>query len=355
MSRRAGWVRLLAAVLLLGLCTAFAVAVRAVEIRGAWVEGHRGASPEASAETGEALHLSGPIAGGRLASSRQTTGGTLSQPRQTASGTLTQPRQKTGGTLTQLPLYFIENRGQVDGRVGYYVQGQDKTYEARARLGIATETGDIEGETVRDETVPEISEAGIETAMDRFRGNIQQVPPMYSALKHEGKPLYKLAREGRVVERKPRVVTIHELELLAWESPDLTFSLRCSKGTYVRTLAEDLAAALGSCAHLRALRRTASGPFEGDMISLERLESMVEAGDPESLLLPPDAGLADWPVVTLDETSAIRFSHGNPASAVDARPGDYRVYGSDGILLGLGEIDAHKQLKPKRIFNLKKG
>lgn len=232
-----------------------------------------------------------------------------------------------------------------------FMLDHDKTYEARARLGIATETGDIEGETVRDETVPEICEAGIETAMDRFRGNIEQVPPMYSALKHEGRPLYKLAREGREVERKPREVTIHELELLAWEPPDLTFRVRCSKGTYVRTLAEDLAAALGSCAHLRTLRRTASGPFQADMVTLDELESRVETGNPESLLLPPDAGLADWPIITLDESDASRFSHGNPVDTNEPATGMVRVYGPEGQLLGMGEKVSGKLLKPKRIMN----
>ena len=232
-----------------------------------------------------------------------------------------------------------------------FMLDHDKTYEARARLGVATETGDIEGGSVREEAVPELNAEQIEAVLAQFRGAIEQVPPMYSALKHEGRPLYKLAREGREVERKPREVTIHELELAAWEPPDLTFRVRCSKGTYVRTLAEDLAKALGSCAHLRALRRTASGPFEGGMVSLDQLESQVESGDPESLLLPPDAGLADWPVITLDEASANRFSHGNPVETDELDNGLARVYGPNGQLLGLGEIYSGKLLKPKRIMN----
>ncbi|MEE4219114.1 MAG: tRNA pseudouridine(55) synthase TruB [Xanthomonadales bacterium] len=228
----------------------------------------------------------------------------------------------------------------------------EKTYEARARLGIATETGDIEGGVLREEALPQIDAAKIEQAMQRFRGPIEQVPPMYSALKHQGQPLYKLARAGKVVERAPRPVTIHELDCVGWEPPDLVFRARCSKGTYIRTLAEDLAKALGSCAHLRALRRLEVSSFSGaGMVTLEKLEARVEAGDPESLLLPVDAGLEAWPVVYLDEASATRFKHGNPVKA-DAEPGPVRVYGPGERLLGLGEIGSSNTLKPNRVMNL---
>jgi tRNA pseudouridine55 synthase len=233
-----------------------------------------------------------------------------------------------------------------------FMLNADKTYEARARLGQSTETGDIEGAVVRDEAPPELDPEAIEAAMDGFRGAIEQVPPMYSALKHEGRKLYELAREGKQVERAARPVTIHSLELLSWAPPDLSFRVTCSKGTYVRTLAEDLAAAIGSCAHLRSLRRLASGTFDGSMITIDTLESRVESGDAESLLLPPDAGLVDWPVVTLDEALAIRFSHGNPVEIPPGNAGMARVYGPAGRLLGLGEADRCNQLKPKRIMNL---
>ncbi len=229
----------------------------------------------------------------------------------------------------------------------------EKTYEARARLGMATATGDIEGDVLREEALPPIDASKIEQAMQRFRGPIEQVPPMYSALKHQGQPLYKLAREGKVVERAPRPVTIHQLESLDWEPPDLVFRVRCSKGTYIRTLAEDLAQALGSCAHLRALRRLAVSPFDGAaMVTLEELEARVEAGQPESLLLPVDAGLQSWPIIELEEASATRFSHGNPVEA-PGTPGPVRVYGPGGCLLGLGEIFSERLLKPKRIMNLR--
>lgn len=228
-----------------------------------------------------------------------------------------------------------------------------KVYEARARLGIATETGDIEGEVAREAAVPALDLNQIDSVMERFRGDIEQVPPMYSALKHQGQPLYKLAREGIEVERKARPVTIHRLEAVSWDSPDLVFRVSCSKGTYIRTLAEDLAMALGSCAHLRALRRTVVNPFaEEGLVTLEKLEAHIEAGDAESLLLAPDAGLPGWPVIELDEAATQRFTHGNPVEAGDVSVGPARVYGPGGQLLGLGETDAAKQLKPKRIFNL---
>ena len=228
----------------------------------------------------------------------------------------------------------------------------DKTYEARARLGEATATGDLEGEILRREAVPALGAEDIPRAMAALSGEIRQVPPMYSALKHQGQPLYKLARAGQAVEREARSVTIHAFELLAWNPPDLEFRVRCSKGTYVRTLAEDLAAALATCAHLQALRRTASGPFDGGMVTLEELEERVQAGTADALLLPPDAGLADWPVVTLAAAAAERFAHGNPVAAPNQAPGPARVYSEAGILLGLAEVTSEKVLKPKRIMNL---
>ena len=228
-----------------------------------------------------------------------------------------------------------------------------KTYEASARLGEATSTGDIEGEVIRRAAVDIPGTERIEQVMAQFTGVIEQVPPMYSALKHRGRPLYELAREGKEVERAPRPVTIHRLELLDWEAPDLRFRVRCSKGTYIRVLAEDLAAALGTCAHLRALRRTEVEPFgAADMVSLDRLTAMCESGAADDCLLPPDAGLADWPVVTLDAPAATRFSHGNPVPASEMAPGPVRVYSAAGALLGLGEVTARNLLKPKRIMNL---
>jgi len=242
--------------------------------------------------------------------------------------------------------------GEASKTAGFMLNA-DKTYIAEALLGTATTTGDIEGETCQQQPVPKLDSKAISAVLEHFCGEIEQVPPMYSALKHQGQPLYKLAREGKEIERKARVVMIHSIELLDWDAPVLKFRVHCSKGTYIRTLAEDIAVDLGSCAHLSALRRLDVGPFkERDMITLQNLESAVGAGTAENCLLPVDAGLADWPTAELDAVSTERFIHGNPVDADPAQPGLVRAYSTDGKLLGIGEITADKQLKPKRIMHL---
>ena len=242
--------------------------------------------------------------------------------------------------------------GEASKTAGFMLDAS-KTYIAEARLGIATATGDIEGDICQREQVPDVDHAGIENALKRFLGEIEQVPPMYSALKHQGQPLYKLARAGQEVERKARTVTIHSLELLDWASPVLKFRVHCSKGTYIRTLAEDIAQVLGSCAHLQALRRLNVEPFsEQDMITLEDLESAVETGMATDCLLPVDAGLSDWPKIELDDTSAERFTHGNPVAADSTQIGLVRVHTVSSKLLGIGEVTSDKLLKPKRIMHL---
>jgi tRNA pseudouridine55 synthase len=228
----------------------------------------------------------------------------------------------------------------------------DKTYLATAHLGAATDTGDTEGRVTREAPVPALDIAAIEAAMATLTGEIDQVPPMYSALKRDGRPLYELARQGLEVERPPRRVTIHRLELRGWSPPRLEFEVCCSKGTYVRVLAEDLAERLGTCAHLVALRRTGVAPFEGrDMVTLAQLERAADEGALENFLLPPDIGLGSWPKALLDDARGERFRHGNPVPT-DLAAGEVRVYGPGGKLLGLGEIDAGGRLSPRRVFNL---
>lgn len=242
--------------------------------------------------------------------------------------------------------------GEASKTAGFMLDAS-KTYIAQALLGKSTTTGDIEGDVCLEKPVPELTLAVIEAAFEQFRGPIEQVPPMYSALKHQGQPLYKLAREGQEVERKARAVTIHALELITWEPPTLTFRVHCSKGTYIRTLAEDLAQELGSCAHLKTLRRIYVEPFrERDMITLQELESRLERESPQEILLPADQGLSDWNLIDLDESGAQRFQHGNPIEIDSDQPGFVRVYGPTGKLLGIGEIYKDKLLKPKRIMHL---
>lgn len=245
-----------------------------------------------------------------------------------------------------LPLCF----GEATKTAGFMLDA-DKAYRATAVLGKATSTGDTEGEVVREEPVPDLDEARIETIFEQFRGVISQVPPMYSALKHKGQPLYKLAREGIEVERKARQVTIHALELESWVPPRMTFRVECSKGTYVRTLAEDLALALGSCAHLEALRRLYVRPFDpGQMVSMEDLEAACEGGSGSEVLLPLDAGLQHWPKIEITEGQVARFSNGNPVIVDHLEPGMVRVYDQEGRILGLGEARDDGQVHPKRLF-----
>jgi tRNA pseudouridine55 synthase len=229
----------------------------------------------------------------------------------------------------------------------------DKRYIASLRLGAMTATGDAEGEITRRCGIPDLEPSRIESVLASFRGEITQIPPMYSALKRDGKPLYELARQGKEVEREPRQVMIYELKLLHWSSPDIRFDVICSKGTYVRTLGEDIAGRLQSCGHLVALRRISVGPFDPDaMVTLETLELAARDGGLERFLLPPDAGLVDWPVVSLDQTAAARFRHGNPVQIESEFTGAVRVYDPAGILLGLGEVASEGRLKPSRVFLL---
>ncbi len=228
----------------------------------------------------------------------------------------------------------------------------DKTYEATVHLGIRTNTGDTEGEAI--ETLPvDVTIEQIEAALARFRGPILQVPPMYSALKRDGKALYEYAREGIVLEREARPVTIHALELIGYEAPMLRIRVTCSKGTYVRVLGEDIGAALGCGAHLNALRRIGVGALTLDgMITLEALQAHAE---PRALLAPVDALLSTFPAVELTAELAKRFLNGQrlalgkEAVAVPAEQGRVRVY-HDGKLLGTANLQEWAILAPERLI-----
>jgi tRNA pseudouridine55 synthase len=231
----------------------------------------------------------------------------------------------------------------------------DKTYEATMRLGIRTTTGDAEGEAVATRDVT-CDEAAVREAMAKFVGDIVQVPPMYSALKRDGKPLYEYARAGQVVEREGRQVTILALEMIACALPDVTFRVTCSKGTYVRTLAEDIGEALGCGAHLVMLRRTGVGALTLEhAVTLETLSDADDAAR-DAWLQPVDALLSTFPAVTLDAVASSRFMHGQrlPLNelAVDRSQWDeaqrVRVYGADARLLGVAKA-ANGVLAPERL------
>jgi tRNA pseudouridine55 synthase len=230
----------------------------------------------------------------------------------------------------------------------------DKTYEATMRLGIRTTTGDAEGETVETRPVT-CDEAAVLAAMAGFRGDIVQVPPMYSALKRDGKPLYEYARAGQTVEREGRQVTIHALELLVCALPDVTFRVTCSKGTYVRTLAEDMGEALGCGAHLVGLRRTGVGALTLEhAVTLDALSDAAE-GERDAWLQPVDALLSTFPAVHLDAEAARRFLHGQRLRLADltltrdaANAGRVRVYEGEGRLLGVAKL-GEGVLAPERL------
>ncbi|MWK56486.1 tRNA pseudouridine(55) synthase TruB [Pseudomonas otitidis] len=248
-----------------------------------------------------------------------------------------------------LPLCFGEAT-----KFSQYLLDADKGYETVAQLGVTTTTGDAEGEVLerRDVTV---GRDELEAALGRFRGEIQQVPPMYSALKKDGQPLYKLARAGEVVEREARSVTIARLELLAFDSTKATLSVSCSKGTYIRTLVEDLGRVLGCGGHVAELRRTQAGPFNlSQAISLEELEKAHAEGGNEALdrfLLPSDSGLEHWPLVQLSEHSAYYWLHGQPVRAPEApKFGMLRVQDHTGRFIGIGEVSDDGRIAPRRLI-----
>jgi len=244
-----------------------------------------------------------------------------------------------------LPVCFGEA-----SKTAFFMGDASKCYRATAMLGRSTDSGDTEGVVLRELPVPELDGAQIEAVLSRFRGTISQTPPMYSAIKHQGQPLYKLARQGIEIERPSRPVTVFRLELLAWQSPLMSFEVECSKGTYIRTLAEDVCRALGTCGHLNTLRRLSVEPFtEQQMITLDQLEQAVAQDRGEALLLPVDAGLRGWPCCQLDEVAAEAFSHGNPVTH-SADRGMIRVYDQCNRILGLGELSIDRLLHPRRVF-----
>ncbi|WP_321797079.1 tRNA pseudouridine(55) synthase TruB [Caballeronia sp. J97] len=229
----------------------------------------------------------------------------------------------------------------------------DKTYEATMRLGIRTATGDVEGEAIdtRDVTC---DEASVIDAMNKFIGDIVQVPPMYSALKRDGKPLYEYARAGQTVEREGRQVTIHALQLIACALPLVTFRVTCSKGTYVRTLAEDIGEALGCGAHLTALRRTGVGALTLEhAVTLDQLASLSET-ERDERLQPVDALLSTFPSIQLNDEATKRFLHGQRLKLADIEKtrveGRVRVYAQEGgRLLGVARA-GEGVLAPERLI-----
>jgi tRNA pseudouridine55 synthase len=260
--------------------------------------------------------------------------------------------RKAGHTGTLDPMasgLLVLCFGEATKVAGFLLDG-DKTYLAEILLGTTTDTDDVEGEVIERRSVPSLALQEIETALESFRGEIEQVPPMYSALKHKGQRLYALARRGESVDRPARAVTIHELLLLDAQADRLTVQVRCSKGTYIRSLARDLGEKIGCGAHLSALRRTQSGPFAlADAVALTELESMNGASARASLK-PADLALTHLPSVELcpEDCQSLQLGQRLPADRAGTAQGLVRLYGPKGFF-GIGESEA-RGLKPKRLF-----
>jgi tRNA pseudouridine55 synthase len=254
--------------------------------------------------------------------------------------------EKAGHAGTLDPLasgLLIVLFGEATKFAGYLLE-DDKEYLATLKLGEKTATGDAEGEVIERRAVA-VADAEVARVLERFKGETEQVPPMHSALKRGGVPLYALARKGATVARARRRVRIDALELLKFSFPHVELRVRCGKGTYIRTLAEDIGEALGSCAHLAALRRTASGRWRvEDAVSLEALSSPSRTGR----LLTLAALLADLPRAELDAAQEARFRNGQ---SLESFPGAglHAVYGAGGAVIGLGEATPGGALRPLRL------
>lgn len=252
-----------------------------------------------------------------------------------------------------LPLCFGEAT-----KFSQYLLDADKAYESTFVLGTVTDTGDAEGRVLEDKDASGVTESDVITALQAFEGDIEQIPSMFSAIKQGGQPLYKLARKGLEVERKPRSVVIKTLQLRAFrggERPEADIYLECSKGTYVRSLAEDLGRAIGCGAFVSALRRTRAGPFGiEDSMTLNGLEALKGAGESgvlDTLLLPTDAALGALPLVRLSESSGFYMRQGQPVMVSNGpRDGIVRVALDSGEFLGVGEMLDDGRVAPRRLI-----
>lgn len=248
-----------------------------------------------------------------------------------------------------LPICFGEAT-----KFSQFLLDADKSYLVTAKLGVVTDTGDADGQVLR-ETPVSADAATIQAALMEFVGEIEQTPSMFSAIKHNGQPLYKLARQGIEVERKVRRVTIHRISVLDVRADEVDFEVACSKGTYVRSLVEDLGEKLGCGGHVQSLRRLSAGPYPAErMLTLDQLGAMKEQGGFEAIdeqLLPLSTSVADWPAVELGDNAAFYLLQGQAVMASDRpRDGWVSLYqASDKRFLGVGEILEDGRIAPRRL------
>lgn len=230
-------------------------------------------------------------------------------------------------------------------RIIEYAAEADKCYRAEVTLGFKTDTGDDSGEILEKSTIKPFSQDKLIATLDKFTGDIWQVPPMYSALKHQGQKLYDLARKGQTVERTPRKVTIHNIELLSYDNEKFLFEVMCSKGTYIRTLIEDIAEQLDNYGAMSFLLRTKSSIFHLEKSSL--LEDIKK--QPENHLLPLEIAIEHLPKIILTDNQAKRFCQGVKTTLANDFQDDVRLYSNEGTFLGIGKTDGYL-LKPHKVF-----
>lgn len=239
-------------------------------------------------------------------------------------------------------------------KVSSFLLDSPKLYRFTCKLGVRTSTGDGEGEIVARAPVEPLSSQALESLLDGFRGDIEQIPPMHSAIHHGGKRLYELAREGVTVEREPRHVRIHELEVLRFEGDELELKVFCSKGTYIRTLAEDIGAVMGCGAHVSQLRRLGVDPFLSPVMHrLDEIEALAEQGYAalDALLLPIQSALVRWPQVQLSEDLSYYLCQGQPVLVPRApTEGLVRLFHEDERFLGMGEVLDDGRIAPRRLM-----
>ena len=239
-------------------------------------------------------------------------------------------------------------------KVSGFLLGANKRYLATIKLGVRTSSADAEGEVLETRPVENYTKKQIKSAIDFFIGDIEQIPPMHSALKVDGQPLYKLAHQGKVIERKARSVHIFNIDVLHFEGDEIEIDVECSKGTYIRTLAEDIGEKLGCGAHLSALRRTSSGPFDlEDSVTLEELEALKDSDfeEMDALLMPAEEALEDWESIHLSENAAYYILQGQAVQVAKApTSGLVRLFSEEKGFLGIGEILDDGRVTPRRLF-----
>lgn len=241
-------------------------------------------------------------------------------------------------------------------KISGFLLSADKEYRALCKLGVTTDSGDADGEVHETRPLGDLSEARVREVLESFLGQSQQIPPMHSAIKRDGQPLYKLAHQGVEVEREPRDITIHSLTLVRLVGDELEIDVRCSKGTYIRVLAEDIGEALGCGAHVAGLRRTGVGALdEFPMHTLESLQALAEAGDMaalDALLVPMESTLPDWPEVRLSEDASFYLCQGQPVFVPQVKDrGWVRLYAGNKRFLGLGTVLDDGRVAPKRLLS----